>query len=156
MGKNQVPTFKSSEPVVLVLSLAQAMNASDITPSRLTRATHKINDIIKINKSNEIGLVIYSDRPFVASPLTSDSRIIKDMLPELTPDLMPVLGNRLDLAITQASAVLTQAGAKDGKIIIIANDVSDQLQSSIAAAKSAALKGYTVDVLGIGTPDGSD
>ena len=82
--RNELPTYKSHTPVVMVLSLAQSMNATDISPDRLTRAEHKVRDVMERNKGGDMALVVYSDQPFVAAPLTSDAKVIGDMLPELS------------------------------------------------------------------------
>ncbi|WP_394690579.1 VWA domain-containing protein [Hoeflea sp.] len=153
--KIELPTFKASEPVVMVMSLAQSMNANDVAPSRLQRAGHKVRDLLAMADGGDMGFVIYSDRPFVATPLTSDTRVIREMLPELSTDLMPVLGNRLDLAITQASDLLSQAHARSGRIIVLADDAGNNPDASVAAANAAKQAGYTVSVLGIGTESGA-
>ena len=154
--KNERPAFKSSEPVVLVMSLAQSMNTEDVSPNRLARASHKTIDILNSLKGNDIGLVIYSDRPFTASPLTSDTQLIKEMLPELSPNLMPILGNRLDLAIDQASRLLLQTGAQDGQIIVMTSSAGELPVKSAQSAKKAADAGFKVNVLGIGTAQGGE
>lgn len=153
--EREVPSFEGGTPVVAVLSLAQSMNADDLTPSRLTRSVHKLRDILDRTQGDERGLVIYADAPFVAAPLTSDPKIIEQMLPELSTSLMPVLGNRLDLAIEEAHAMMTRAGAPRGDIIVMADDAGNDVDASIAAAKSAARDGFTVSVLGAGTEDGA-
>ena len=153
--RNELPTFKPHTPVVMVLSLAQSMNATDMSPDRLTRAEHKVRDVIERNKGGDKALVVYSDRPFVAAPLTSDAQVIGDMLPELSTSLMPVLGNRLDLAIDQATALLTQADVRHGQILVMADDAGDRQELSVAAAERAADAGYQVNVLGVGTEQGA-
>ena len=151
----QVPTFEGGVPVVAVLSLAQSMNANDLTPSRLKRSVHKLRDILDRTKGDERGLVIYADAPFVAAPLTSDAKIIDQMLPELSTSLMPVLGNRLDMAITEAHSLLSRAGATRGEIVVMADDGGNDQAASIAAAKAAHDDGFTVSVLGAGTLEGA-
>ena len=39
------PVFKQQSALVLVLDLSRSMDSTDIKPSRLTRARHKISDI---------------------------------------------------------------------------------------------------------------
>jgi Ca-activated chloride channel family protein len=152
--KNDMPSFKPRDPAVIVMSMAQSMNADDVSPNRLTRAGHKLRDILGRSKGGDLGFIIYADRPFVATPLTSDIRVIEEMLPELSPNLMPVLGNRLDSAIGAAGDLLERAGAPRGKIIVIADDSGNQPEKSLAAASEVASMGYTVNVLGVGTLDG--
>ncbi len=72
--KIELPAFKAQAPTVVVLSLAQSMNATDVSPSRLARAGHKVRDILERAKGGDLGFIIYADRPFVAAPLTSDTQ----------------------------------------------------------------------------------
>ena len=153
--KVDLPAYPSEQPTVVVMSLAQSMNADDVAPSRLTRAGHKLRDIIKRMDGGDIGLVIYADRPFVAAPLTADARVIKDMLPELSTDLMPVIGNRLGPAIAEATDVLSQAGAKSGRIVVLADDAGVDAEAARQAAAAAHRAGYDVSAIGIGTKEGA-
>ena len=153
--KIELPSYQSKQPVVVVMSLAQSMNADDIKPSRLVRAGHKLRDILQRQDGGDVGFVIYSDRPFTASPLTEDGEVIRQMLPELSTGLMPVLGNRADLAITRARDLLKNAGATGGNIIVLADSPGSNAAASVAAAQAARADGYKVDVIGIGTDKGA-
>jgi len=153
--KIELPSYQSKQPVVVAMSLAQSMNADDIKPSRLVRAGHKLRDILARQDGGDVGFVIYSDRPFTAAPLTEDGEVIRQMLPELSTSLMPVLGNRADLAITKATDLLKDARAKDGNIILLADSAGSDAAASIAAAQAARAAGYKVDVIGIGTDQGA-
>jgi len=152
--QSDVPTFKGGEPIVTVLSLAQSMNSKDLTPSRLQRSVHKLRDLLDRTHGDERGLVIYSDTPFVAAPLTSDPDVIEQMLPDLSTSLMPVLGNRLDKAITEAHELLSRANATRGSIVVIADHSGNDITATVAAAGDAHKDGFTVSVLGAGTVDG--
>ena len=41
------PVFRSQAALVIALDLSRSMDVSDIKPTRLTRARHKIRDILK-------------------------------------------------------------------------------------------------------------
>lgn len=150
-----VPTARGTEPVVAVVSLAQSMNGTDLVPSRLARAGHKLRDILDREAGDDVGLVVYADRPFVAAPLTPDGNVIREMLPELSTSLMPVLGNRLDRAIGAAQDLLASAGATRGRILVMADDMGADPAASRAAAEAARKAGYPVSVLGVGTAEGA-
>ena len=152
--KAEVPSFTGGEPVVAVLSLAQSMNSDDLAPSRLRSAVHKLRDVLARTEGDERALVIYSDIPFVAAPLTSDNKVISQMIPDLSTKLMPVLGDRPDLAISEAVSVLKGANATRGKIVLLADNAGDAAATEKAAA-DARKAGYTVSVLGVGTEKGA-
>lgn len=153
--KVSVPAYRSATPTVIVLSMAQSMNGTDVSPTRLTRAGHKLRDILDRAKGDDVALIIYSDRPFVAAPLTSDGDVIQQMLPELSTSLMPVLGNRLDLALSEAENLLSRSSANDGRIIVLADDAGQNPGASRNEATAARRSGYSVNVIGIGTEDGA-
>ena len=153
--KLPTPTARGAEPVVAVVSLAQSMNGTDLVPSRLARAGHKLRDILDRAAGDDVGLVVYADRPFVAAPLTPDGNVIREMLPELSTGLMPVLGNRLDLAIGAAQNLLASAGATRGRILVMADDIGADPAATRATAEAARKAGYKVSVLGVGTPEGA-
>ncbi|MFG1464267.1 VWA domain-containing protein [Xanthobacter sp. DSM 24535] len=153
--KLPTPALDRLDPTVIVLSLAQSMNATDASPSRIGAARHKVDDILARQRGGQVGLVIYADAPFVAAPLTEDARIIAQMLPELATDLMPVLDDRPDLALRRAAELLRDAGATTGRIVLIADGPGNDPAATISAAKAAAQTGYRVSTIGVGTAAGS-
>ncbi len=153
--KLPTPALDRLDPTVVVLSLGQSMNATDQNPTRLLAARHKVDDILARMRGGQVGLVIYADAPFVAAPLTEDGRVVAQMLPELATDLMPVMDDRPDLAIRSATDLLRNAGARTGRIVLIGDGLGDRPAQTLDAASAAAKAGFTVNAIGVGTPEGS-
>ncbi|TXK62527.1 tetratricopeptide repeat protein [Alkalisalibacterium limincola] len=65
---------------------------------------------------------------------------------------MPVDGHRVDLAIERARAMMQGAGEASGRILVL-TDRADA--AAVSAARSARDLGFTVHVLGLGTPEGA-
>ncbi len=149
------PTTQTLEPIVVALDMSASMDGQDVTPSRLARARYKLQDVLARNAGGQVGLVIYSDEPFVASPLTDDARVIGEMVPTLTSDIMPGRGSRPDRAIEQSVALLEQAGVPGGRIVLFTDSAGDDPAATRAAAARAAASGRVVSVLGVGTEEGT-
>ncbi|MDI4664649.1 VWA domain-containing protein, partial [Xanthobacter autotrophicus] len=139
------------DPVVVVLSLAPSMGASDASPTRLAAARYKVADVLSRMRGGEVALVIYADIPFTAAPLTEDTRVVGQMLPDLATSLMRGGPARPDLAIEKAVELLKGAGASTGRILILADGAGDAPAKAQAAAKAAAAAGFRVNVIGVGS-----
>jgi Ca-activated chloride channel family protein len=150
-----LPAYRSPEQRVLVLNLAPSMNATDVRPSRLDRARHKVKDALDAMGGSQVGLVIFNEEPYVVSPIADDPRVVAEFLPILETGLMPGRGARVDRAIEHASALLEQAGATRGGIVLVTDSAGDEPAAALRAAKKAAAAGYSVSVLGIGTEEGA-
>lgn len=144
--------FRSTQPQVIILSLAESMMVADLKPSRLTRAKFKLIDLLRMADEGQVGFVVYTGEPFVVSPLTNDSRTIMNMVPVLEPGIMPLTGNDLVSALKQAHKLLKQVGAPHGDIIVITDNVSGPKVLSLA--KKYQSEGYATSVLGVGTKQG--
>lgn len=138
------------DPVVVALSLAPSMAASDASPSRLAAARYKVADVLARMRGGEVGLVVFADIPFTAAPLTEDGRVIGQMLPDLSTDLMRGDADRPDAAIAMAVDLLKGTGATRGRILLLADGPGEDPARAAAAAKAAAAAGFRVNVIGVG------
>ncbi len=143
--------FKSKSGLVIALDLSPSMDAGDIKPSRLKRALYKINDLLNIRKEGQTALLVFSDNPFVVTPLTDDLGTIKALLPSLDTTIMPSAGHRVSKAISKAYDLLIQAGLSDGTILLITSELSsEELNKSMEFATQHGVK---IAVLGVGTEE---
>ena len=84
------PVFRSQAALVIALDLSRSMDVTDIKPSRLTRARHKILDILDKRSEGQTALIVYAAEPFVVTPLTEDSKTVKTLVKDLhRPDATP-------------------------------------------------------------------
>ena len=114
------PFADDAEPLMILLKADQSMNQSPPSPSRIERAHLKIADLAKLRKGQPLGLIAYAGSSHMVLPPTRDTEIVAEMADEISPEIMPEPGERLDLAIMQASELL-QSENQGGSLLIIAD-----------------------------------
>lgn len=145
--KTEVPNLSLQNPVMLVLDVSSEMARQDLSPNRLVRAKYKISDLLKLLKGRQVGLIIYTQEPFLITPITDDARLIDNLLPEITPEIMPLNGERLDRAISLAAEKLKNAGYANGNIVTFSGDGGTDFAAALKAAETAGINDYKVSVL---------
>ncbi|HNP29124.1 MAG TPA: VWA domain-containing protein [Nitrospirales bacterium] len=147
------PVFRAESALVMVLDLSRSMDAQDVTPSRLTRAKHKILDILKMREEGQTALVVYAGESFVVSPLTDDANTMVTLVQSLETELMPLQGSRTDLALGKAHELFEHLGHARGDVLLLTDGVGNP--ATLKAAEELRSQGVRVSVLGVGTVDGA-
>ncbi len=140
-----VPIYQQIQPRVLVLDMSEAMKARDLSPDRLSRAKFKLHDLLLHRDTGQFGLVVYTEEPFVVSPLTDDGQTIDELLSSLTPDIMPVDGSRLERALEQAKRLIIQSGSRSGQILVFM--AQSPSMAAIDTARALARDGIYTSVM---------
>ena len=89
--------------IVVALDVSNSMRASDIKPSRLERAKHKVTDLLRMLKGDRIGVVAFAGTSFLHCPLTLDYKAAEMFLGALDTDLIPLQGTALGHAINTSN-----------------------------------------------------
>jgi Ca-activated chloride channel family protein len=147
------PVFRADSALVMVLDLSRSMDVQDVAPSRLTRAKHKILDILKARKEGQTALVVYAGESFVVSPLTDDANTMVTLVQSLETELMPLQGSRSDLALRKANELLEQVGHAGGDLTLLTDGEGDP--ATLQVVEELRRQGRRVSVLGVGTVDGA-
>ena len=145
--------YHKDSALVIALDLSRSMNAADIKPSRLTRARHKIADILNLRQEGQTALVVYAADAFTVTPLTSDVDTILALLPDLETELMPAQGTRADRALKLALELFENSGIARGDVLLVSDGLSD-LELGRVEILLESKPGQRVSVLVIGTPEG--
>lgn len=147
------PVFRSDQALVVALDLSRSMDAQDVKPSRLLRARLKILDLLERRASGQTALVVYSANAFTVTPLTSDTDTIAALVNSLSTDIMPSRGSYPPAAIDKGLQLLEQAGAPAGEVLLVTDGSTSPAAQRHARELRAA--GFTLSVLGVGTPEGA-
>lgn len=144
-----VPTVEKNINRVILIDLSDNMLGRDLVPSRLAWARFKLRDIFNANQEGQIGLIAYAGEAYVVSPLTYDAKTLSDFIDSLSPDIMPVPGNRLSMALMLADKLFEAVNVSHGELIVMSAGVVDEEARHVA--KMLSQKGYHISVLGIGS-----
>jgi Ca-activated chloride channel family protein len=140
-----VPTYQQHVARVVILDMSEAMLEKDIKPDRLTRAKFKLHDLFSRKEEGQFALVVFTEQPFVVTPLTEDSNTIDTMLDMLQPDIMPVGGQRLDTALEESAKLIQQAGFSTGQLLVLTASLPDSV--SLQTAENLASQGIYTSIL---------
>ena len=138
---------------VILLDLSLSMLSQDLKPSRLTRAQHKLSDILDQSKEGLTGLITYAGTSHVVSPLTDDTHTILSMVTSLSPEIMPIKGSDPVAAIEKAAQLLQQAGVTEGQILLITDDIPADFVGKVNQFLNPTLT--PVSIFAIGTTEGA-
>lgn len=117
------PLAQEATPLIILLKADSSMVNSLSNPTSMQRARMKIIDLAQERKGQPLGLLAYAGSAHWVLPPTRDTQAVADMASEIAPDIMPSAGDRLDLALEEASQLLSR---KDevGSILVLADSIT--------------------------------
>lgn len=140
--------------VIIALDISNSMLAQDVQPSRLMKAKRLVAQLVDKMENDKVGMIVFAGDAFTQLPITSDYISAKMFLESIDPSLISKQGTAIGTAINLATRSFTpQEGV--GRAIIVITDGENHEGGALEAAKAAAEKGIQVNVLGVGSPDGS-
>ena len=145
--------LKRADPLVVVLDLSTSMLATDVAPNRLEQAKRKLLDLLHSRRDAPTGIVVFAGSAHTLVPLSDDLATTRNLLEALNPAIMPTPGQRADLGVRQALALLEQGAQGKGKILLIGSSLDQQEQDGIIEALGQ--QGERLQILGIGTREGA-
>lgn len=147
------PVYQTNSGRVVVMDMSLSMRSNDITPSRLARAKFKAIDLIKEINDGEVGLVAYAGEAFTISPLTEDISNLENLIPSLSPEIMPSSGSNPVAGLEQAKDLLDNAGYQNGHIYWITDGIEMQDVKPVRDLVNDSQ--YEFSALIIGTDEGA-
>ena len=150
--KTPQPVHEREDALVIIFDLTRSMYATDVKPNRLVRARRKLLDLLDQRTEGVTALIVYAGDAHTVTPLTDDTRTIAEMIPVITPEIMPAPGSKLVPALKSAESLFKNAGVMSGRILIVTDEIRDtaQAQSFARGIRNA----YPVSVLAVGTREG--
>lgn len=139
--------------VVVAVDTSRSMLAPDVPPTRIERARLACIDLMRVAKTDRLGLVAFAGSAFLQCPLTFDDEAFRLSLSAVDTGIIPQGGSSMAEAIRTA----TEAFKKDEdnhKVLILLTDGEDHEEGAIEAAKEAAKAGLKIFTIGVGTPNG--
>ncbi|QDT56553.1 von Willebrand factor type A domain protein [Caulifigura coniformis] len=151
--RREASPFSDDESVLVIcLKTTPSMLAKDVQPTRLTRASQKIGDLLALRPGTRTALIAYAGSAHVVLPLTRDAPLITQFASDLTPAVMPKEGDRLDEALTLAQEQIVRSDAP-GSIVVIADDIPESLSPALRKFRDDG--GVPVQVLGMAGEPGA-
>jgi Ca-activated chloride channel family protein len=120
------PFADDATPLMILLKADRSMDTPDPQPSRIERARLKIMDLASEREGQPLGLIAYAGSAHLVLPPTRDTAVVAQMAAEISSDIMPESGDRLDLALREATRVLGDGG-QGGSIVVLADSVDMEI-----------------------------
>lgn len=151
--KQNLPVYQRSDALVVVLDLSLSMYSDDLKPSRLIRARHKLLDILEQRTEGLTALLVYAGDAHIVSPLTDDNDTIANLVPALSPAIMPLPGSNPTAAIEKALSLFQSSTINQGRLLLISDEISQRDIGDIAQLIDS--QPFEFSILGVGTTVGA-
>ncbi len=137
--------------IVLSMDISPSMLAKDFKPNRLEAAKDVIQDFIDARPNDRIGLVIFGGEAFTQCPLTSDHKVLKNMIPIIKVGMVED-GTAIGVGLATAVGRIKESKAKSKVVILVSDGVSNSGEvAPLTAADLAKTFGVRVYCIGVGT-----
>lgn len=147
LAKNKIEV----NDIFFVVDVSRSMLAEDFKPNRLEVAKLKIGEFIDLRPTDRIGLIVFSEKAFTLLPLSTDLKLIQEMVGEIDVGGMLGSGTNIGDALGLAVARGAQSLAENKVIILITDGVSNVgFLTPLQAAEEAKKQGIKVYTIGIG------
>ncbi|TXK49256.1 VWA domain-containing protein [Pontibacter qinzhouensis] len=155
--KKEIKTI--GKDLYIAIDLSDSMNATDVQPSRIEKARHEMQRLIKRFNSDKIGIIVFSSEAYLHTPLTYDQEALQlytrtlrtDLLPAAGTDYAPVLELVLE-KFTQNKQV--EVEEQKARVLVLISDGEDFGDNKNKLLETLREQNIRVFTLGVGTSDG--
>jgi Ca-activated chloride channel family protein len=146
------PDFlENRAPLIVAVDLSPSMDASDVQPTRLEAAKHKLHDLIQRRAGARTALIAYAGSAHLVLPPTDDPALLDTFIQALGSGLIDKPGKDVGAVIDQAKRLLS-AEKTPGSLLLI-TDGADITQLD-GLDKRVGDSPLQVLVLAVGSEDG--
>jgi len=144
-----VITHEDSIDIMLVFDMSKSMEETDLPRDRMDAAQRVVRRFLRRTKHDRVGLVIFGQQAMLQCPLTGDTKLVEQIVKDLTIGDVPELGTAIGDGLAMAVASLRRSDAKS-KVVILLSDGDNNWVTRFdpdEAARTAAahkIKVYTV------------
>lgn len=145
------PVYQSNRPLVVALDLSSSINANDLPPSRLQQARAKLATLLRERAGGDVALLAYAGEFYRGAadrrcgqrgPVSGCVVAVGDA------GGWQACGPRYRAAVQ----LLSQAGFKQGDILVMSDSADESAESAARVARS---RGFNVSTLGVGSARGA-
>lgn len=137
--------------VFLVVDVSRSMLADDLQPNRLEVAKTKLREFAALRPTDRLGVVIFSEKVYTLLPLTTDPKLIDQIISEIRIGFLGSgtnIGDALALAVGRA-----QASETKNKVIVLLTDGVNNVGNMTPMQAAEIAKDFNIKVytIGLGT-----
>ena len=137
--------------IVIAMDISASMLAKDFDPNRLEASKEVAKDFIAERPNDRVGLVVYEGEAFTQCPLTTDHRVLRDLMDDIRTGMVEggtAIGSGLATAVNR----LKDSDAKSKVVILLTDGVNNSGNiPPITAAEIASEFGIRVYTIGVGS-----
>ena len=134
--------------ILLVLDISSSMLADDFSPNRLEVVKKTAKDFISSREGDRIGVVVFAGQSFIQCPLTTDIKVLLNLVDEISVANKDYDGTAIGMAIANATNRLRDSESKSKTMILLSDgsNNSGEIEPSTAAkiASNFGIKIYTI------------
>lgn len=137
--------------IVMALDISGTMMAQDFSPTRLEAAKKVAAEFINDRPNDRIGLVIFGGESFTQCPLTTDHKVLLNLLTEVKFGMIED-GTAIGLGLANSVNRLKDSKSKSRIVILLTDGSNNAGQiAPLTAAELAASYDIRVYTIGIGS-----
>ncbi len=137
--------------IIITMDISASMLAKDFDPNRLEASKEVAKRFIAERPNDRVGLVVYEGEAFTQCPLTTDHRVLTNLMNDIKTGMVEggtAIGSGLATAINR----LKDSDAKSKVIILLTDGVNNSGNiPPITAAEIASEFGIRVYTIGVGS-----
>lgn len=146
---------QAGRDIFIALDVSRSMLAKDLNPNRLEFAKNKIKELLKLIKTDRVGLILFSGSAFVQCPLTRDFSAFYMYLDQVDTETISSGTTALDQAIKVALTSFKSNQTNKNKLLVILTDGEDFSSNLTQIKEEVKSEGLHIFSIGVGTTQGA-
>ena len=137
--------------IILALDVSGSMLSQDLQPDRLQAAKKVASEFVVDRKNDNIGLVVFAGESFTQCPLTTDHKVLLNLLNDIEFGIIED-GTAIGLGLATSVNRLKESESDSRVVILLTDGTNNSGQiAPLTAADLARSYGIRVYTVGVGT-----